>query len=304
MLRCLPLCVVIAACSQTSPPAGPSSLAVTDAQAAPAKATAAVSPSTPAESNRPGSATDCPKCPECACTSAELADLKAKLEAAEAKIAVLSATPEAVYADLRSRLDADSFTMEALDANLEAIADFRTRFPRSPEAKLLVAEVREIEEMKKRLEAQVRQENEAKAAEEMVRLVGEVEDGTDFALSSVERVATAIIKHGLDFDSLMRLPLAKYEEAMKDPSTDRGRTIVVTGRVIQIIKDGEYFRGQICQGTFCDKVVFFVTPGTTRGIVEGKRATFAGTLIQRFTYETLSGGVAHSLLLVGQFKGQ
>ena len=242
-------------------------------------------------------------CPKCDCTAADLAALQEKLRQADAKIAELSATPEAAYAELNKQMSLEEVSMEDVDGILAGIEAFRGRFPASPLARELAGKVRGWQLTKKDLEKKIADEQVQEAAREMRTVVGDVEDGEDNDAAAAIRVAGHLEAKGLGFEQIARLPQTKLEEALKDPSSERGKVIVFTGNIAQISKDGDYFVGVMCSG-FCSKVVYFVTKGTTKGLVEDKRATFAGVVTQRYSYANVRGGQTHSITLVGYFKGQ
>ena len=131
-----------------------------------------------------------------------------------------------------------------------------------------------------------------------------MEDGIELAIAEAIVLSAYLTANGLSFATIAKLPKGSFAEAMKDPGAERGKAIVVGGKVLQIDKDGDYFKGLLCADRWCNKIYYFITPGTTRGIVGGKWARFAGVVTQKYSYSNTGGGQTHSILLVGYFKGQ
>lgn len=229
--------------------------------------------------------------------------MKTKLDASEKKVSELSATPEAIYADLLPRLDARDVELDELDRRIAEVTTFRARFPASAQAKTLAVTLKSWEAPRKALVAKAEEAKAAEAARAVAAEIGEVEDGGDLAVAPAQKLAAYLVEKSLGFAELARMPQSRFEEAMKDPGLERGKALSVSGLIIQIRKEGPFFAGQMCAGT-CSKIVYFVTPGKTTGLVEQKRATFSGIVTQRYTYANAAGGATHSILLVGYFDGQ
>lgn len=98
------------------------------------------------------------------------------------------------------------------------------------------------------------------------------------------------------------LPHATRAAAMKDMVTGRGRFVSVSGTVLQIQREGSVFWSTFTEDT--GSPCYLITALDAEGVDEGKRATFEGVVVQRYSYANTIGGAAQSLLLVGKFAGK
>lgn len=129
-------------------------------------------------------------------------------------------------------------------------------------------------------------------------------DGSELAVVEMAGVARHLAENNLKFEAISRLPRTNFAEAMKDADSERGKVMIASGSIIQITKEGPFFHGLICGGSFCSQVYNFITMGTTRGLNQNSYGTFAGIFAQRYSYSNAGGGTTHSVGLVGYFKGQ
>lgn len=106
------------------------------------------------------------------------------------------------------------------------------------------------------------------------------------------------------YDEMQAMPRTTVAEARKDPDSSRGKLISGSVRVLQIYKDGPFFRGTLCADSWCNNILYFWTAGSTNGIVANSRVKFAGTFVHRYSYDNAGGGTTESLAVVGYFQGQ
>jgi len=240
-----------------------------------------------------------------------LSEAKQALQTAEAavrekdiQLKEYSQSPGAVYQEVIAAVAAVATTAD-VDAVRATIKEFGTRFPGAAESKALRKQSKALKRTRRGLAAA---EAKAKAEESISALrdlmANSEGDGSTLDIQTAVTVAEYLKGKGLNYAAINQLPKGSFAEAMKDIAGERGRRIVASGSIVQISKDGDYFRGIMCKGSFCDKVYYFVTPGTTRGIVQRKRATFSGVIMQRMAYSNAGGGTTHAVVLVGYFKGQ
>jgi hypothetical protein len=234
-------------------------------------------------------------------TSAKLA---AEVAALQAENKTLKETPEQKAADLLKRSD-EVASVEATDAVLTDIDQFLGVHLNSPVGKQVVGLRAKVVGKRKQLVAAEAKANAEKAIADIRSLLTEISDG-DLDIKSLVIMGEYIKQKNLGFDAIAQLPRGTFAEATKDPDGERGKAFVVSGKVIQISKDGEYFRGLIGTGGYFsnDQLYHFVTPGTTRGVYEDRFATFAGIFTQRYEYQNRAGGSNEALVTVGYFKGQ
>lgn len=248
---------------------------------------------------------------EAAAAAAKLAGVEeaiakqaSEIAALQAENRVLKETPEQKAANLLGRSDqADS--VAAADAVLVDIDQFLGVHQNSPVGKQVVALRAKLAAKRKGLSAAEAKANAEKAIQEVRILLADMSDG-DLDIKSLVIMGEYVKEKQLGFDAISRLPRGSFAEAAKDPDGERGKAFVVSGKVIQISKDGDYYRGLIGTGGYFsnDQLYHFVTPGTTRGVYEDRFATFAGIFTQRYEYENRAGGHNEALVTVGYFKGQ
>ncbi|HOD00497.1 MAG TPA: hypothetical protein PKH54_11170 [Myxococcota bacterium] len=235
--------------------------------------------------------------------SDELAAVKARLETLERENAELKQTPAAVSQEILTAVDSAD-TIAKIDDVLASISAFGDRFPGAPEIRVVTRKVSGLKSARAKL---VRAEEQAKALQaisDIKALLAGAEDADELSFTQILAVANHLSSNNIKYSTIAQLPRGNFGEAMKDPDSERGKSMVISGRVVQISKDGDYFKGLICTGDFCDRVYYFITPGTTRGISQESYVSFAGVLAQRYSYSNSGGGTTHSVALVGYFKGQ
>lgn len=233
-----------------------------------------------------------------------VAQLAAEIALLQAENAKLKDTPEQRAAALVEKAAAVSTSSES-DALIVEIDSFLGVYKSYPAGKQIVALRSSLIAKGKKFAAGEAKANAEAAISGIRGLLSSVSDG-DLDPGSLATVASYIQANHLGYDALTRLPRAGFDDAVKDPEGERGKGFVVSGKIIQISRDGEYFVGLIGKGGYfgLDQKYYFVTPGTTRGIYEGKNATFAGIFTQRYEYELRAGGKSEALATVGYFRGQ
>ncbi len=233
----------------------------------------------------------------------ELAAVKARLETVERENAELKQTPAAVSQEILTAVDSAD-TIAKIDEVLASISAFGDRFPGAPEIRVVTRKVSGLKSARAKL---VKAEEQAKALQaisDIKALLAGAKDADELSFTQIVAVANHLASNNIKYSTIAQLPRGDFGEAMKDPDSERGKSMVISGRVIQISKDGEYFKGLICTGNFCNRVYYFVTPGTTRGISQNSYVSFAGVFAQRYSYSNSAGGTTHSVVLVGYFEGQ
>ena len=229
--------------------------------------------------------------------------LHARLDAVEKENAEFRKTPSAVSQEILAAADAAG-SLSEIETVLTSIKEFRDRFPGAAEIKPLARRVSPLKKARNRMRKEAKQAEAMKAISEIKSQLSGVQDGADLSVRQMITVARHLADKDLKYSAISKMPHCNFKEAMKDPDSERGKSIRIRGRIIQITKDGDYFTGLICTGRFCDKIYYFMTPGTTRGLNEQSNASFAGIVAQRYSYPNSGGGTTHSLALVGYFKGQ
>ncbi len=229
--------------------------------------------------------------------------LQQRADALERENTELKQTPAAVSQEILATADSAS-TIDGIDAVLASISAFADRFPGAVEYRALS---RRIPVLKKARAALVAREEEAKAMQaisDIRNLLSGVVDGSELSAAEMGRLAKHLADKGIKYSAISKMPRGSFAEAMKDPDAERGKSIIPSGRIIQITKEGDFYTGLLCSGDFCDRVYHFVTMGTTNGLNQGSYATLAGIITQRYSYSNAGGGTTHSLAVVGYFKGQ
>lgn len=245
------------------------------------------------------------KCEKSAETlQSKVGELEGVLETRDKEIADLKATPVQRILELSKKFESVGSVAEAVNLGT-AVEAFLVAHGRTPQA-------REARKLKKNLSGELKKLRKAEAerkAQEAIADIREqlkgISDG-DLSLPHLVIMSEYLESNGLDFDSISRMPKADHREASKDPGSVRGNAMVVRGKVIQIQKDGKYFRGLIGMGGYfgTDRIYNFVTPGTTKGVFEKKKAKFAGIFSQLYEYKTRGGGSNQAFVLVGYFDKQ
>ncbi len=178
------------------------------------------------------------------------------------------------------------------------------RFPGAREIRVVTRKVAGLKSARAKL---VKAEEQAKALQaisDIRALLAGAKDADELSFPQIVAVANHLSSNNIKYSTIAQLPGGNFGEAMKDPDSERGKSMVISGRVIQISKDGDYFKGLIWTGNFYNQIYYFITPGTTRGISQDSYAFFAGVFAQRYSYSNSAGGTTHSVVLVGYFEGQ
>jgi len=233
-----------------------------------------------------------------------VSQLVAEVAALQAENAKLKDTPEQRAAVLVEKAESVSTSAET-DALIVDIDSYLGVYKSYPAGKQIVGLRSSVAAKGKKFAAAEAKANAEAAISGIRGLLSSVSDG-DLNPVALATVASYIQENQLGYEALTRLPRAGFNDAVKDPEGERGKGFVVSGKVIQISRDGDYFVGLIGKGGYfgLDQLYYFVTPGTTRGIYEGKNATFAGIFTQRYEYELRAGGKSEALATVGYFRGQ
>lgn len=233
----------------------------------------------------------------------EITTMQSKLNAAEAELTQLKQTPASVSQEIIATIDSAT-TVVDLDVILGQITAFNDRFPTAPEKSVLARRSSELKKLRLSLQ---KEEARARALESIADIrntLSEAVDGSELSFTPLAKLAALLVSRDMKYNAISELPRTNFAEAMKDSDAERGKSMVVSGRVLQITKEADYYVGLICTGSFCNNVYHFVTAGTTRGINGDSSAMFAGVFAQRYSYSNAGGGTTHSLALVGYFKGQ
>lgn len=123
-------------------------------------------------------------------------------------------------------------------------------------------------------------------------------DGSELSVEAIKRAYEPLLANGKI--GLKHLPTCTRGAAAKDPSTERGKVISVSGQVVQIRRDGALYVGNIVSESM--KTSYFVTPFSTANIEEGTYATFRGIFVQTYAFENVSGGETQAIALLGAFE--
>jgi hypothetical protein len=147
----------------------------------------------------------------------------------------------------------------------------------------------------------------AKLVPTIKALIADVDDGDEIAEDEAKELAMLLNKNAVGFYDLQldgAFPTSSYAKAMKDIDAERGKVIVTHGSVVEIVKQGEVYLGQLRSSLGDD--YFFVTydplAAKTIGVVRGAQKEFAGIVLQRYSFENKIGGRTPSVLLVGEFR--
>lgn len=224
------------------------------------------------------------------------------LLAIQQEIEELRQTPGAILPQILSKFEQISTTSD-VDALLEDCSEFVQRFPKAAETRTVKKIANDLYKTRKRLAKEEDLSKAMAAISEIRKLIENVEDGTSLAITEQVAVATYLKSAYMKYPAIQALPSTNYAESMKDPESERGKSITVQGSIIQISRDGTFFTGLICTN-YCSKVYHFITPGETTGVNRGNTASFSGVMVQRYSYSNSGGGTTHSLALVGYFKDQ
>lgn len=127
------------------------------------------------------------------------------------------------------------------------------------------------------------------------RYVEDARDGEQVSAAPVANISRVLGQEGLA--PLDRMNKVSLGEAMKDPQSARGKVARASGTVAEIQREGSVFVGSVV--TDEGRVVRFVTPLSTDGIVAGSWTRFRGVFVQEYDYENVARGQTKSLLLVG-----
>lgn len=128
--------------------------------------------------------------------------------------------------------------------------------------------------------------------------VKQAKDGSDLSAGVIAKAAGVLSANGRW--GLQYLPTTSRGSAMKDPESQRGKVIMVSGHVVQIHREGSIFWGTIMTDNF--NAFYYITPFGTGQIEEGTFATFRGIFVQEYDYPNVSGGETQAAALVGAFE--
>jgi len=233
----------------------------------------------------------------------ETDDLKIRIRVLDAEVIRFKETPEQKAASLAERFEALA-SVEAAAALAGNCQAFLNAYGGHPAARTVKALMPKVAKRQEQLRAEKAQADAMAAIEDIRRLTADVSDGDTLDLLTILAVANHLDRKGLGFDAISSLPKAAYKEATKDPGAERGKAFVITGKVMQITKDGDYFKGLLGTGGYFgnDRVYYFVTNGSTRGVYEDQGATFAGVFTHLWEYPTRMGGSNQAVVVVGHFK--
>lgn len=239
-------------------------------------------------------------------TSSELRTVKSTLEKLRTELNQLKETPKARYRAIVALAESVTDT-QGVDKIYSAIDKFRKTFPTAKETSLVLRVRSELRRKRAKFLTAEKKQQLLESIKSIRAILNGVSDGTDLSLPQIIRLGQELKSNETRYVELRKLPKTKWDDAMKDPDSERGKSISIYGKIIQISRDGDYFKGLICtenQYGWCDNFYYFVTPGTTKGINEDSKASFAGVFVQRYSYKTTGGGQKHSLALVGYFDRQ
>jgi hypothetical protein len=124
-------------------------------------------------------------------------------------------------------------------------------------------------------------------------------DGTTISEGEVGLVRSTIAQAGTRFFKYLKT--TTLAEALKSPSAARGKVLSTAGNVVEIREEGGSTHGSIMVG---EHVVYFLTPLSTEGVVQGSWASLKGVMLQEYAYANVSGGQTRSILVVGALNGR
>jgi hypothetical protein len=184
------------------------------------------------------------------------------------------------------------------------VEDFRKNHPTDPRIRTLKKIETQLTKALIRIEQEKVNATAIALSRDIGSAIGQAADGTEFDADAIRTTIRKLRDADFRYDEMQAMPRTTVAEARKDPEASRGKLISGSVRVLQIYKEEGFYRGTLCADSWCNKVLYFITPGSTNGIVENSRVKFAGTFVQRYWYENSGGGSTESLLLVGYFQGQ
>lgn len=240
---------------------------------------------------------------EMAAANEQKVALQTRIDTMEKEIAELKQTPSAVSQEILAAAD-DADTVEKIDSVMERISAFSERFPDASQKRVLSRRTAALKKARAKMVREAEKARAMAAISEVRNLLSGVSDGGDLSVVEMVSVANHLAGKDLKYEAISGMPKTSYGEAMKDSDSERGKAMVVSGSIIQITKEGNFYTGLICSGDYCNRIYHFVTMGTTRGLNERSFGRFAGVFAQRYSYSNAGGGTTHSLALVGYFKGQ
>jgi hypothetical protein len=92
-----------------------------------------------------------------------------------------------------------------------------------------------------------------------------------------------------------------YARVQKDPDSERGKRLCITGKLVEITVSktdfGKVFEGLLYNGNLWR----FAAMGSTGDLVEMKPARFCGVVIGKYDYSNSAGGTGHAVQVVGMF---
>jgi hypothetical protein len=120
----------------------------------------------------------------------------------------------------------------------------------------------------------------------------------ELATAAAASIAATVARRGLGLAMLAEMPVATLASASKSPDRARGKTLKVTGRILEIRSRDGVVEGALVTDT--KTVVRFVTAMGVKGLRAGSSATYRGVFL-RHVIEDATRGAAPSLVVIGAF---
>lgn len=120
---------------------------------------------------------------------------------------------------------------------------------------------------------------------------------------SVGAVAVAVwgVQHMKFADVSVATDETNYARILKDPDSERGKKLCITGKIVEIAVNkadfGKVFEGLLYNGNLWR----FMAVGSTGDLVELRPARFCGVTIGKYDYSNSAGGTGHAVAVVGMF---
>lgn len=121
----------------------------------------------------------------------------------------------------------------------------------------------------------------------------------ELATAAAASIAGIVARRGMGLALLAEMPVATVASASKSPDHARGKTLKVTGRILEIGSRDGLFEGALLTET--KTVVRFVTAMGVQGLRAGSSATYRGVFLQRHADANATSGPGPSLVVVGAF---
>jgi hypothetical protein len=120
----------------------------------------------------------------------------------------------------------------------------------------------------------------------------------ELATAAAASIAGIVARRGMGLALLAEMPVATVASASKSPAHARGKTLKVTGRILEIRSRDGLVEGALVTET--KTVVRFVTSMGVKGLRAGSSATYRGVFL-RHVIEDATSSAAPSLVVVGAF---